>query len=121
MKRTCILVLAVSMVSCFSIADEEPAAIKHRKREGSSQSIAVQFSGPLSVGVVTDERSDLSTSKLWSANVEIAGTTIHLDWGKSEKIRDELIWWSMPRAGDIRGPAAAVTGKMVFRPLKEVH
>jgi hypothetical protein len=121
MKRTWILAFAVSMVSYFGIADERPDGIKHRKPAKSPHSIAVQFSGPLCVGVVSNGGVDLNTMKLASANVEVAGTIIHLDWVKSDKIRDELIWWSLPRAGDIRGPHAAVTGTMVFKPLKEVR
>ena len=62
------------------------------------------------------------------ATVESGGTTIHLDWSRSPKIRNELL--DSSRLGDGRlwfgdgGPnptvQAKITGRMVFKPAKEL-
>lgn len=61
---------------------------------------------------------DLSARTLTDADVIAGGTTIHLDWSRSSRIRDELLWWTIPRAGDARSPYAEVTGLLNFIPLK---
>lgn len=87
--------------------------------------IAVQLSGPLSTVFVVrsdadpaSQSSDVAAQELKLATITAGGTTVHLDWSRSPKIGDELLWWSHPRAGDSRGPHAEVTGQMVFKPFK---
>lgn len=96
-------------------------------REAPAHSIKVQFSGPLSTSFVVKPDADPASQfreeaakALTSATITAAGTIIYLDWSQSHKIRNELLWWSIPRAGDIRGPHAEVTGRMLFKPLKEL-
>lgn len=80
--------------------------------------IHVQFSGPLSTFFTL--QTDADDESLTSATITAAGTNIYLDWSRSPAIRRELLWWSIPRAGDYRGPHAEVTGRMVFKPHKEL-
>lgn len=89
--------------------------------------IAVQLSGSLSTVFVVrsddhsaSQSSDVAAQELKLATITAGGTTVHLDWSRSPKIGDELLWWSHPRAGDSRGPHAEVTGQMVFKPYKEL-
>ena len=48
------------------------------------------------------------------------GTEIALDWSKSDKIRKELLWWRLPRHGDLRTVQAEVTGRMIFKPSRDL-
>lgn len=59
--------------------------------------------------------------RLTSATITAGGTIVYVDWSRSQRISRELLWWSIPRAGDIRGPHAKVTGRMVFKPLGELN
>ncbi len=86
-------------------------------------SIIVQFKGTL---FITSEfqpgarPQDDDASKLVGAYVSVDGTVLALDWSKSKAIHDELFWWRNPRHGDFRQVQAEVTGKMIFKPLKEI-
>ena len=63
---------------------------------------------------------DLSARTLIDADVIAGGTTIHLDWSQSSRIRDDLLWWTIERTGDGRSPYAEVTGHLKFMPLNEL-
>lgn len=85
--------------------------------------IFVKFSGPLELGSSMSadaDSQDLSARTLTDADVIAGGTSIHLDWSRSSRIRDELLWWTIARAGDARSPYAEVTGHLRFMPLKEL-
>jgi len=108
--------VAVTLGLVF-IANSVPAQDGFATKGATTDAISVEFSGQLLTSTVSKPDS-IEPEELASAEVVAAGTTIYLDWSKSDKIRDELLWWSTPRAGDIRTPHAAVKGRMVFRPLK---
>ena len=109
-------VLAVGGAVC--LADDNEV---RQQPTGSTQSSAidVKFSGRLTTSTVSKPGA-AGPEELSSAEVHAAGTVVHLDWSRSQKIRDELLWWSVPRAGDIRLPYAEVSGRMQFKPLREL-
>jgi|GEM_PF-5436823 len=117
------LLLTFMVFADFTVGQSEelPEILSRTATSHSQDAIDVKLSGQLSVGVSTEGPSIGGRMEFQTANIESAGTTIHLDVSRSEKIRDELVWWSKPRTGDIRWPCAVVTGKMVFKPLKDVE
>jgi hypothetical protein len=121
--------LAICGVSGFADETENDSGRNPLKSPGSIPAlfsgppIAVKFSGPLELGSSMNadaDFQDLSARKLTDADVIAGGTTIHLDWSRSSRIRDELLWWTIPRAGDARSPYAEVTGHLKFMPLKDL-
>ena len=79
----------------------------------------VRLSGSLSTTFTSEHDAD--DMQLISAAITAGGTVVYLDWSGSSRIRSELLWWSIPRAGDYRGPHADVTGRMVFKPFSELN
>jgi hypothetical protein len=70
---------------------------------------------PSNVRVLDDRAYELSSAMVMAGGQEVA-----LDWSESDEVRDELIYWRVLRHGDQRGVQADVTGRMVFRPAKDV-
>ena len=86
-------------------------------------SIVVHLRGRLSVTTAVEpggRPQDDAACELTSATVHAGGTVIELDWSRSDRIRDELLWWRLPRHGDLRQVQAEVTGRMVFMPSRDL-
>ena len=86
-------------------------------------SIVVHLKGNLSIGTTLKSGSrpqDEGACELISATIHAGGTEIALDWSKSDKIRKELLWWRLPRHSDFRTVQDEVTGRMIFKPSKEL-
>jgi hypothetical protein len=114
--------LAISLVAQAQGPVAYPKAIQ-------PDSITVAFSGRLSTLCRLKPDADPATQSrevaardLKIAAVEAGGTTIHLDWSRSQKIHNELILSSVDfgDGGPNSGVQATVTGRMVFKPSKEV-
>ena len=93
------------------------------------EGIVVVLNGPLSVGGTFKPDADpvtqfleVAAKDLTIATVEAGGTTIHLDWSRSPKIRNELLASSSWVGDGGPNPAvhAEVTGRMVFKRSKEL-
>ena len=94
-----------------------------------TDAITVAFTGRLSIvwrlkpdADPTTQFCELAARDLVIATVEAGGTTIHLDWSRSQKIVNELLYSSMDFGDGGPNPSvqAKVTGRMVFKPSKEL-
>lgn len=109
------LFMMCAWTACLgNAADEVPP----QPRQAPTGAISVQLSGSLSTAFTIKPEAD--EGQLISATIFAGGTVIYLDWSRSPTIRRELLWWSIPRAGDYREPHADVTGRMVFKPFNEL-
>lgn len=123
---TCLVLSALCPATCLVAQAQRPiAATKADQHDG----ITVAFSGRLDIGALLKPDADPATQllevaayDLKSAAVESGGTMIWLDWNQSHKIRNEILS-SIKYFGD-GGPnpsvQAKVSGRMVFKPLKEI-
>ena len=114
MHRTLLCVLCVMASASVNVAigDDNSISLVEGLEHGS---ITVQLKGRLSLGITPPKGKGKVARKMTSANVMAGGTLIKLDWSKSDSIRDELLWWTVPRHGDFREIQAEVTGKLEFR------
>ena len=125
--RYSILALLI-MTVCATIGLAGDLSTTSRPTEQPSlDGITVHLAGPLRTSFSFNPDADpaaqfkeVAAKELEAASVKAGGTTIHLDWSRSDKIRDELLWWSVPHHGDVRIVQAEVTGQMVFKPLREL-
>lgn len=126
MRYAALACLAFSLcgVTSWVARAQEPVAVREAVQ---ADGITAAFTGRLSILYRFKPDADPATQflevaakDLRIATVEAGGTTIHLDWSRSDKIRRELIA-SSGAFGD-GGPAssvqARVTGRMVFKPSK---
>lgn len=120
------LAFVLSVATCLIAQAQEPVA---PQKAVQPEGITAAFTGRLSVLYSFKPDADPATQSLEvagkdlsMATVEAGGTTIHLDWSRSHKIRNELLF-SSSDFGD-GGPAssvqAKVTGQMVFKRSKEL-
>ena len=128
MRSTLLACLAfgICAATCGLLKSEEPT----RPADVVPPStITVALSGRLQV--MTALKPDIDPAQLFPdvvaqdlgmATVDSGGTKIHLDWSRSEKIRDELMaplsWFG--DGGPNPTVHATVTGVMVFKPSKEL-
>ncbi len=128
MRSTLLACLAFSVcaATCCIVKSQEPASSTDAVPPSG---ITVAFSGPLYV--MTTLKPDIDPARLFldvaaqdlkMATVDSGGTTVHLDWSRSDKLRDELIapssWFG--DGGPNSKVHATVTGRMVFKPSKEL-
>ena len=122
---TC-LAFALCQAACVVAQALEPVASpKPVQLDG----ITVAFTGRLGILYAFKPDADPATqflevaaNDLRMATVEAGGTTIHLDWNQSDKIRNELLFAAGDSGdgGPNPGVQAKVTGRMVFKPSKEL-
>ena len=123
MYSQCLIYMLACTVLVFASSAAEAGAENAQTTDPPHGSIVVHLKGGLSVSATLKPGSrpqDDAACELTSATVHAGGTVIELDWSRSNKIRDELLWWRLPRHGDLRQVQAEVTGRMIFKPSKEL-
>lgn len=119
------MALSFRPATCLVGQAQRPIAAAKADQTG----ITVAFSGRLDIGAWLKPDADPATQlfevaahDLNSAAVESGGTMIWLDWNQSHKICNELLSSSKYFGDGGPNPSvqAMVSGRMVFKPLKEV-
>lgn len=121
LRRIIILVAALSLMSSLATAEE-----LLKESPDAADTGLVRLKGLLSVFSTLKEGAEENSRpqddenwKLAGASIQVGGRCIELDWSRSERIRDELFWWRVPRHGDFRLVQADVTGHLKFIPVAE--
>lgn len=110
------LMLAIPLFMASMVVQDKDAE-DDSWNELPSSTIEVRLKGELRTAARTEGRAVV---ELRAATVSAGETDIILDWQGSKAIHDELLWWSMPRHGDLsRVVQAEITGVLVFRSHRE--
>lgn len=112
----CLLLVSLLTSPATTAPPFSPFEDKNALKDGE---IRVQLKGVLLLASEGVEGPQVPR-KLISAAIAVPGMGVAIDWMQSEEIRDELLWWCVPRHGDTRQIYVEVTGRMVFRPEREV-